>query len=195
MTTNDSRKPLFSDVMVDIETLSTKTNSMILSIGAVKFNPRTFDIAEDNTFYRVIDIKSYQKKKHHFDISPDTVVWWVQQSDEARRIFSNETNKVDIKTALQDFSQWFSDSSNTVYIWSHGATFDIPILENAYRTFSLTPPWQFYNVMDTRTIYRLAYEKVTDRDRMNLVYHNSLDDAIAQTRCLVRCMKKIQIQS
>ena len=46
-----------NDVMVDLETLSTKPNAAIVSIGAVFFDPKTGELGD--TYYQVIDIETY----------------------------------------------------------------------------------------------------------------------------------------
>ena len=67
--------------MIDIETLSTKPNALILTIGAIKFN-RNDDLKniEDlETFYVRIDQNSC--KKLNMDISKETLNWWGLQAE------------------------------------------------------------------------------------------------------------------
>jgi len=73
-----------SDVMVDIETLSTSPNSLILTIGAIKFsrNKEVKKLEDLDTFYVRINQNSCKKLK--MDISEDTLDWWNSQSEEAR---------------------------------------------------------------------------------------------------------------
>jgi hypothetical protein len=54
-----------TDIIIDIETLSTKTNALILTIGAIKFNRKESikDIKDMETFYLRVDIDSCKKLK------------------------------------------------------------------------------------------------------------------------------------
>lgn len=177
--------PKFPDVMLDLETLSTAPNAMILSIGAVKFNRNTKQISEDK-FYRVIDINTYEKLD--FDIDPATVLWWFKQSDEARKSFTE--NPRPIGDVLVEFNSWFD---NSIYLWSHGASFDAVILGEVYKKYHLIPPWKFWNIRDTRTVYELGKTSITNKDRSEVgIAHNSLYDAIVQVNVLFRALKSLR---
>ena len=72
------------DVMIDIETLSTNPNSLILTIGAIKFS-RNKDIKclkDLDTFYVRINQNSCEKL--NMDINKDTLDWWNLQSEESK---------------------------------------------------------------------------------------------------------------
>lgn len=184
MTDNSTLSHVFPDVMVDLETLSTSTTAMILSIGAVKFNRQTRQISDDK-FYFTINVQSYPKNV--FDIDPSTILWWLKQSDTARNDLMK--NPRDVKNVLEDFTKWFGDS---VYIWSHGSVFDVVILENAMKIFNIPTPWKFYNIRDTRTIYEIGKTFIMETDRAKGTYHNALDDAIVQTQVLFRAITNIR---
>lgn len=142
------------DVMVDLETLGTEINSVILTIGAVKFNradPPRYPAEKKDAFYRRVDIESC--KRLGLKIDPATMEWWNNQNASSRDEAFNVNDRRELKAVLEQFSLWLGQCGK---IWSHGASFDIPILENAYRLCQLPCPWKYYNVRDTRTIYDLA---------------------------------------
>ena len=58
-----------SDVMVDLETISTRQGGRFMSIGAVAFDPRGVRVPRDqvNTFYQNVDIVSAQRAGLHVD--------------------------------------------------------------------------------------------------------------------------------
>ena len=68
-----------SRIMVDLETLGTAPGSVILSIGAVRFDVEKGLLDE---FYVNIDVESSQRLG--LTIDGDTVMWWLKQSDAAR---------------------------------------------------------------------------------------------------------------
>ena len=74
----DFEDPEKYQVMIDIETLSTKNNAAILSIGAVKFNIKSGVI---DTYYQNIDAST--AKKFNRDIDKSTLEWWSKQNPEA----------------------------------------------------------------------------------------------------------------
>lgn len=140
------------EVMVDLETLSTRNHAVILVIAAVKFDRTEKMIPLENMpqFYRRIEIDSCTELGMHSD--QNTQNWWKKQPKEIyNEAFGNE--RVPLKDALTEFSNWFRGSN---LIWSQGATFDIPILTEAYIRCNMTPPWKFWNARDTRTIYDLG---------------------------------------
>lgn len=67
-------------LMIDLETMGNKPNAPIVSIGAVFFEPSTGELGEE--FYRVVSLKSSMDGGAVPD--PDTIMWWMQQSEEAR---------------------------------------------------------------------------------------------------------------
>ena len=92
-------------ISLDLETLSTSCNATILSLGAVRFDIDKGDILEE--FYYLVSMKSSMKLK--FNIDPETIKWWMKQSDEARQIFSEKgigINKV--LTIFSEFLRAFS---------------------------------------------------------------------------------------
>ena len=66
-------------LMIDFETLSLKPNAVILQFAAVAFNPDTQEIVD--VFFANVDTRVQPGR----DVSADTVLWWMSQSDSARR--------------------------------------------------------------------------------------------------------------
>lgn len=84
-------------IMVDLETLGTAPGSVILSIGAVRF-----DVEEGllDEFYVNIDVESSQRLG--LTIDGATVMWWMKQSDAARAKLSEGSGE-DVGVALGKF--------------------------------------------------------------------------------------------
>lgn len=140
------------NVMVDLETLSTKSNAVILTIGAIKFNEKdNIGEGEKDTFYMRVNIESCRRLG--LDINPETEKWWEYQPLDVRGEAFNPEDRYDIKTVLEKFSEWFKGSK---YIWSQGANFDIPILSEVYSRLNMSPPWKYCDVRDTRTTYMMG---------------------------------------
>lgn len=169
------------DIMLDLETLGTKPGCIVVSVGAVGFDRYTGTILRE--FYRVIDLADSQR--HGLTIDAETVAWWMRQSDEARAVFS--VSKLDVaalEDAAFDFIEWFAECSGAACpIWAHGAAFDLPIWEAALAAADWKAPWAFWNTRDTRTVYDLTGFDPKSVPREG-TYHNALDDARHQVRCL-----------
>lgn len=161
--------------MIDLETMSLRANAAIISIGAVKFDPDTGKLGE--TFYQAVDIASYERSSSKYDIQGRTLQWWMSQSDAARAVFEDPA-KEHIITSLIKLSAFFGGA---IYVWSNGANFDVPILENAYDVEYMFAPWKFYNVRCHRTFKNLVPRDVIELPDLDKgVEHNALDDAIKQ---------------
>ena len=117
------------EVMIDLETLDTSPNSVIATIGAVKFdrNKISDDIDDYETFYRKIDLDSC--KKIGLTVSKETLSWWNKQPASDRKEIFGKKNRVSIEKCLQEFRDWFRGCTK---IWSHGDDFDCVILKNAF---------------------------------------------------------------
>ena len=159
-------------VMVDLETMGTGANSAIIAIGAVVFE--NYKVTDE--FYRVVDLQSCIDAGLEMDAS--TVMWWMQQSDEARAQFNKSSNT--LQEVLEDFSVWCPDNAQ---MWGNGAAFDNVILSNAYKKCGMTQPWKFWNDMCYRTL-----KNMNPKIKMERVgtYHNALDDAKSQALHLMK---------
>lgn len=167
-----------SDVMIDIETLGTTPGSAILSIGAVMFGMDGLGAQ----FYSPIQLTSCTDVG--LTIDPSTVEWWMRQSDEARAA-AFPADAMPLGAVLARFREWMLEQS-AKHPWCHGATFDVPLLDAAYRACGIPAPWDFWSVRDTRTLYDLAGVKV---DRHGGTHHHALDDAINQAKAAVLALR------
>jgi DNA polymerase III epsilon subunit-like protein len=164
-------------VMIDLETLSTRANATILSIGATKF---TLSEGIIDKFYCNIDAKSCKTAGLHVDKS--TIDWWMQQSAAARDALL--VDQLQLVDALQSFTDWIG--RDKVMPWGNGASFDISILESAYAAVSLPYPWRYSNIMCYRTVMNLmGLSNAKIRASENDTHHHALDDAISQTNTLL----------
>lgn len=170
-----------TNFMIDLETLGNKPGSIILTCACIPFNPRgdsvPLDDSNDLSFYKRIDRISCQDLGLKADAS--TRQWWKEQSEEARQEAFNATPRIPIKQVLNELRSFILDiGGDRSFIWSHGAGFDIVLLESAFRLANIPPPWKFWNARCTRTIYHLSGVTRTTPE----VPHHALYDAIAQAR-------------
>ena len=175
-----------TDVMIDIETLSTQSNALILTIGAIKFNRNTklSSLEKCDTFYRRVNVDSCIKLGMHTD--PSTEKWWYTQDEKTRYEALENPDRQTIKQVLFEFSTWYEGSK---YIWGHGDDFDCVILNNAYIACNMKTPWRFWNTRDTRTLFDLANVHVNDIAVEEA--HHALHDAYRQVKCVEIALEKL----
>ena len=164
--------------MLDLETLGNGSRSVIISIGAVEFDPESGALGRE--FYVNVDPQSCVSAGLEIDAS--TVMWWMQQSEAARAVFKQPAGQ--LFDALQEFSRWFPALAQ---VWGNGATFDNVILSNAYRAAGLEQPWKF----SADRCYRTLKNLMPDVKQGSVgTAHNALDDAKYQA---LHAIKLLQI--
>lgn len=164
-------------VMADLETMGTAPGSAIVSIGAVKFGINGIT----DKFYERICLKSCMDAG--LTIDPDTIKWWLKQSDEAREELTKPDGEM-IHVALMKFTQWINlTPSPSVELWGCGANFDNALLGAAYDLLRMPKPWKFWNDRCYRTVKALHPEH--PMQKRTGTHHNALDDAISQAEHLI----------
>jgi DNA polymerase III epsilon subunit-like protein len=162
-------------LMLDLETLSTAGDAAIIQIGIVPFEVSGEGMAGDGLNINV-DPDACMMAGLRVDWS--TVHWWMNQSAEARATLPAPGAAPKLSDALRQVIDFCAPlGSRNLKVWSNGSAFDVPIIENAFRRCRLDPPWQYYNVLDVRTMKMLSPD--TPR-REPEVAHNALSDSIAQ---------------
>ena len=182
-------------VMIDIETLGKTPGCVILSVGAAVMDMETMTVVDQK--YWVLDLK--EQSEHHRHMDADTVVWWMQQSDDARAAFRKLVPQTDATTFKIELQALF-DQYDTKTVWANGTNFDIPLLGNYIYSLFKGPgqehevvPWNYRwqdmrslaTVMDSVKPYSSFYSQ------RGTVAHNALDDAIRQAEYVLECLKWI----
>ena len=163
-------------VMIDIETLSTRADAAIASIGAVVFEPSpTPPESFEQEFYQTIDLQSSMDSGGRVD--GDTISWWMRQSEEARRPLMK--CGVRLAKALQELTEFLAPFED-LWLWSYGANFDGVILREAYARLCMEAPWTYRQEMCFRTLIRVAPPELNARPEGPHTPHNALSDARQQ---------------
>ena len=175
--------------MIDIETLATDRRAHILSIGAVRFDPyggsvRIADLLPG--FYRAAT--PYQPGR---TVAAETALWWMQQSEEARLHVSAPKDAQELAVVLDHLRQYLR---STEEVWSHGSTFDLPILRDAYEQVGMKCPWHYRDERDTRTIFALSKQFGASGEwpEENLLKHHPTSDAAVQAVAIAWAIAKLK---
>lgn len=164
-------------VMVDVESLGTVADSVIMSIGAVKFDLDS-DAMNDNGFYASVSTDSNMDTTGRLRrTQEDTLIFWLKQNSDAQRVFHEP--KDTLYDSLQQFADWLGNDK--YYMWSNGADFDLPMLAHAFTGLGIEIPWKFWNSRCFRT-YKNLPQAASALFTPNGVKHNALADAVNQAR-------------
>lgn len=171
-------------LMLDIETMGNKSNSVITQISAVEFDIKTGKTGRE--FNNFIDIQSCLD--YGLNISGSTVDWWLRQPKDAQEIYTNSTkeNIYDVLFELNNFIK----SDKEYRVWGNSARFDCGILEDACIACGLNYPFKFWAELDLRTIVFLNPE-IKYNSKFEGVQHNAIDDCKHQIKYLVDTLKSL----
>jgi DNA polymerase III epsilon subunit-like protein len=159
-----------TDIMIDLETLDVLPTATILTIGAVKFDPFGEDVTEPKCekFYVRVDVDSCDCIGA--TVSQSTLDWWASQEQAAQDEAFDPRDRIAIEDAM---TQLYKFCWGAKRVWSHGAGFDVIILEWYFRKIGKAIPWSFWEVRDTRTIFDLGINP----NRPPVLKHHALEDA------------------
>lgn len=156
-------------VMFDLETLGLDDDSVIVSIGAARFNE--VDEPRDKMAL-LLDMKEQQRRGRQIQIG--TLMWWMEQNEAARRWNFDSMNRYPVDVALRAFVTFCQGSS---LYWCRGATFDPILLEHLFKQYGMAVPWKYNQIHDVRSL-----DELTDgfEEPAGSVAHKPLDDCLMQ---------------
>lgn len=176
-------------IMVDIETLSTAVNAVVLSVGAVEFDPMSGEILRK--FYHELDL-SGQKNRH---IDASTVQWWAKQClvnvDNIELLAKPSSYKEHVPFVLVRLGAFIVGNSThyaereegyeKIALWACDPDFDVAILANLYKEHNLPTPWKYSEPKSVRTVRMLTQIAGMDIP-VQEADHNALNDCIRQAK-------------
>lgn len=175
------------DVMLDIETLATSPDAVVVTFGAVKFNPFGSSVDGDKSIYFRIEVDEQIRLGRC--VNDDTVLWWEKQAPAIREEAFGESNRVSLEYFTAQLNKFLVGTDR---IWAQGPVFDIVILENLYRQLQKPAPWLYYNIRDSRTLLKALGD---DRVVGKVGLHNALEDCISQAQAVQSALRRYNLQS
>jgi hypothetical protein len=170
-------------MMVDLETMAVSPNAVVLTLGAVHFNP--YGNGYSDKLYLRFDLDDQDKLGREID--PNTLEWWAKQDPKVMEEAFSPDDRIPLVDAMEQFHKF---AWGCTAFWAHGSLFDIAILENIYRQLVRTPPWQYWQIRDTRTLFDLGW----DPDMPQASKHDALQDAIRQSVGVQNIYSKLKIK-
>jgi DNA polymerase III epsilon subunit-like protein len=184
------------NIMLDIETLGGDDRAPILAIGACAFDENGVD--EDNTFYRTCSVDGNDMFGQNA-IDPDTVEWWLQQSDEAQAALFDTPRRLTLKLMLDDFFDWvvvrLPIEGAKLVCWAKPPSFDCRIVKAACERCGVDWPFSWRDERDVRVIIDIAKElniKSALHEQKPEIKHRADHDAVAQAKVVVATMRHLK---
>jgi 3' exoribonuclease, RNase T-like len=160
------------DVVIDLETLGVKADTTILTLGAIKFDPYSSDEPGPGIYLKPeVDRQSELGRSH----CGSTLEWWSKQAAAVREEAFDEENRIPLEQMISELNRFLVGANA---IWAQGSVFDIGILENLYQQLGHPIPWNFWQIRDSRTLFKLVPEDPRPKDRNQA--HNALADCYYQ---------------
>jgi len=170
--------------MIDLETLSTNPNAVILTVGAVKFDANSSMKPYDELYFRV-DVDSQSEMGRH--VMQDTLDWWSQQPKEISEEALSDQDRIGLQDMVKAINKW---CVGVDVFWCQGPLFDYAILQNIYSQLGHPQPWNYWQIRDSRTLFSLV-----PRDNNKRVgHHNALQDCIYQAKKVQDVYKQLGIK-
>lgn len=176
-----------SDVMLDIETLATSPNSVILTFGAIRFNPFVPDEEITQAVYFRLSVDEQTALGR--EVNDGTVAWWATQPDAVREEAFSDEDRISLEQFTTELNKFVANAER---VWAQGPVFDIVILENLYRQLNKPAPWPYYAIRDSRTLLNaLGDTRSFSKDDL----HNALADAFNQANAVRTAVVKYQLKT
>lgn len=163
-------------VMLDLETLGTHPDCVILTLGAIKFDPHS-DREPGPGIYLRLDIEEQLSLGR--STLDSTIEWWARQTEEVRsEALGDGGTRVTISEMRRELNRFLVGVD---HIWAQGPAFDIVILEDLYRSQKWSIPWHFWQIRDSRTLFGVHGDpRKAGRDQA----HNALADCFYQAKAV-----------
>lgn len=181
----------------DVETLGKESNSVILSMAAIYFDPDKEPSPKelrDGAFFAKFDVED-QIKRLHRKVGKTTMQWWSKQCENVRnKSFRPSVEDIKFEDGYEDMRRW-ADSKNDskCYVWARG-NLDQLVLDSFEEQLELEPIWPFQRWRDVRTAVDFLYNVNTgycDVDypgfdkALHITKHNPIDDCVLDAMMLM----------
>ena len=173
----------------DVETLGKESNSVMLSMAAIYFDPETKPSYEDlynSAFFVKFDVED-QVRRLDRKIGKTTMQWWAKQCDivKAKSLKPNKALDVKFEDGYEAMRKWAeSKRDDQCYVWARG-NLDQLILDSFEEQLEIKPIWPFNRWRDVRTAIDILYNTSNGYCPVNykgfsaeakVIKHNPVDD-------------------
>lgn len=168
--------------MIDLETLGVEPDSVIMTLGAIKFDPYS-DAEPHSPLYLRADVEE-QSEYYKRSIDDNTLAWWSRQPQEIQDEAFGDHERASCADLAKQLNKWCVGLD---YIWCQGPTFDFVILQDFYKKIGQPVPWNYWQIRDSRTLFAMMPQD--PRKAIQEELHNALADCYYQAKCVQQSYK------
>jgi len=180
---------ILPDISIDIETLSTTRDAVIVQIGLVYFDAHTGVIGTGYKWYpNIIEQLNCRRS-----IKPATIEWWLRTNPQLFSELITHEERIVHDRMQPELLAHFLDPT-VKRIWAKHPRFDINILDSWYeldermRANDARSYRKFLDVASVADVCGLR----PDQRTAPVVAHDALSDAIAQAHTVIACYAKLR---
>jgi hypothetical protein len=178
----------------DVETLGKESNSVILSMAAIYFEPDkepSHTQLRDSAFFVKFDVQD-QIKRLNRKVGKTTIEWWSKQCENARnKSFKPRADDITFEIGYEAMRQWANTKNySKCWVWARG-NLDQLVLDSMEEQLELKPIWPFSRWRDIRTAVDFLYGTTNGYvevdtpawveafdSKLHITKHNPIDDCI-----------------
>ena len=170
---------------IDLETLATSADALVLEVGCVLFDPVTLELGPE--YHSEVEMRAADNRLRGVDAS--TWEWWGARMKEGTEM-PGMYGGVSLWQALQgltDFMKAHTDPK-TLEMWAWGSDFDFGILRHAHDDAQLALPWRYGRQCDARSFCKQMGIK-----REGPIRHQALADARQEAQAVMGALWKLRL--
>lgn len=172
--------------MIDIETLGTTPDCVVLSVGACKFDPYIPQTPHSRQLWRPSTAEQLAAGR---SVDDSTLVWWSKQAEHIREQAFSDQNRISLSDFFSELNRYLVGVDK---IWCQGPQFDMVILENLFGHWQHHRNWAYWQIMDCRTVFNLM--QVDPRKALQQNAHSADEDAYWQAVAVQKTFDHLGVQ-
>jgi len=178
-----------TDLMLDIETFGTGPDSVVISIGAVRFRPADGAYDLGKTYFSRLDVQEQLNLGR--TIEGSTLDWWFNPEQRTAWDFHRERPTIAFDDAFRGLKAMTSGADR---VWANSPSFDCVIVRDLCRAYGLDAPWHFRAERDCRTLFDLAW---SDKPQVTTpgVAHTPVADCLHQIKMVTLAFEQFAHQT
>ena len=140
--------------MFDVETLGVESNSVILSLACIYFDPDakpTFRELVDSAYFVKFNVRD-QVENYGRKVDKGTLQWWEKQCEIVRKksFLPSKDDKI-LRTGVESFHNWITTKNdNKCWVWARGSL-DDTLLHSIERQLKVETMLPYNRWRDVRT--------------------------------------------
>jgi hypothetical protein len=173
--------------MIDLETLGVEPDCVVMTIGAIKFDPFT-DTEPHSGLYLRCDVDEQTNMGRTVD--DNTLAWWAQQDEAIKEEAFGEHERSSMDQVTRAINKFCVGLD---VLWCQGPLFDYAILQNLYKQVGKPAPWHYWQIRDSRTLFSMMPQD--PRKAIQESLHNALADCYYQAKCVQQSYKHFGVKA